>query len=344
MHLPPYGAPPREIGIIDDGARPGDWPAGEDWDAFYSAFVDDVSAHIWPKWDPSSGSGPWVGAAATFAAASTRRELEIAVQRLQIPKVIEDKPKTTDPNGALLQRDHYWHYALEDFVGSFIDNLQVQYPDGTEEQKELERTVAAFPTRNIYYYDSQIELQDVKGVFSRMFVRKYNGIFQTKLVFRRPRPQQAAFILGVERFEHRQAQSNVHTGNHPALISGHCAQGLLFVCTLIDEQLERGRSLSSIPLDAYAQYAVDFGDRRVLAGVHYTTDNLSSWIAVLRLIPLVFEKRGPFLAEFIANAIKDRSLVYDIIEAPFAAPNSPYPGAWALLQEELQTATGLGGA
>ena len=54
MHLPPYGAPPREIGIVDDGARPRDWPVGENWEAFYGAFVDDVSTHIWPKWDPSA--------------------------------------------------------------------------------------------------------------------------------------------------------------------------------------------------------------------------------------------------------------------------------------------------
>ena len=202
----------------------------------------------------------------------------------------------------------------------------------------MEQKIAKFPTRNFYYYDSEIDLEEMRGVFSRMFDQKYNGIFQTKLVFRRPRPQQAAFILGVEGFEHRQAQSNVHTGNHPALISGHCAQGLLFVCTLLDELLEGGRSLDSLPLDSYAQYAVDFGDRRVLAGVHYTTDNLSSWIASLRIIPLVFEKRGAFLAGFIANAIKDRSLVYDVIKQPFAASDSPYPDAWALLQHEIEKA------
>ena len=39
---------------------------------------------------------------------------------------------------------------------------------------------------------------------------------------------------------------------------------------------------------ALQQYAIDFGDRRVMAGVHYPSDSMITWLICDELIPKVF--------------------------------------------------------
>ncbi|GIT92342.1 hypothetical protein JANAI62_28000 [Jannaschia pagri] len=337
MVLPPYGAPSRELRIVDDGARPKDWSgSAEDWAAFYAHFVEDVSEHISPKWDMATGT--WTGASAQFATEATRRELDVVIKTLLAKGIMDQIPITPTYKGPLPKRTHYWLYAIEDYIGPFLSRLQSGEPVLPPADKELEQKVGAHPANSIYYYDDTVDLQQMPSLFGHMFQHKYNGIFQTKLIFRRARPQQTAFMLGLTDFEWRQAQANVHTGNHPALISGHCAQGLLFACTIVDKLLSAGRQMEDIPMEAYSQFAVDFGDRRVFGGVHYPTDNIASWIAVMRMIPWVFPENGPTLLAFIQSAIRDRSLLYGAIEGAFSAPDQPLLPAWTLLQQELAPA------
>lgn len=321
MNLPPFGRPPVELRIKNDGARPEHWSGSEaDWRAFYDRLVDDIATHLWPRWDPASRR--WDGPAAVFAEGATRLENAICIEHLQKTGVLETFPHTPNYAGGPLSQTHYWHYQVEDNI-----NLQAPNP------RTYAHAIGSSAVKGVVYYDESLNSDVLPEIFQQMWKNKYNGIFQTKLIFSRPRPQQTAFIFGQE-FEHRQALANVHTGNHPAMISGHCAQGLLYMCTLIERHLAAGRPLAEVRTQDYGQYGVDFGDRRVFAGVHYPTDNMASWIAVIRLIPHVFGQNGPVLVDFVKNAIRTQSLVYRIIRETFPV-HAPLSHALEFLDTEL---------
>ncbi len=83
---------------------------------------------------------------------------------------------------------------------------------------------------------------------------------------------------------------------------------------------------------ALQQFAVDIGDRRVFAGVHYPSDNISSWYAALRIIPHIFD--GQSAATFLWTAITTKSLVYGaLLEHIAAHPSSPYRAPLARLRQ-----------
>ena len=334
MNLPPFGSPPAEISMALDGTRPADFSGSDaDWNAYFDTLVADIRDHIWPAWDVATNT--WTGGAAANATEATRQELQIMIDRIQAPGVLDQLPSTPNYAGDAPPRDHYWNYAIEDFVGSdFIKGLIRRFPAKYPDLVPIEETITAFPSNNVAYYDETLDPADMGALFGHMFTHKYNGIYNTKLIFRRCRPQQAAYVLGLHDFVWRQAAANVHTGNHPALISGHCSQGLLFACTLADAKLSAGVAPGDIRLQDYKQYGVDFGDRRVFGAVHYPTDNIASWIAVLRLIPWVFADNGPFLRDMIKDALQNQSILYQIIQDTFPGSAELRP-AWDILQAEL---------
>jgi len=76
-----------------------------------------------------------------------------------------------------------------------------------------------------------------------------------------------------------------HTGTHPSLISGHSIQGILLSRMVLEFWLQNNEiekfDKNDIQIKSLAQYAVNFGDRRVFAGVHYPSDNNASWFVAL---------------------------------------------------------------
>jgi hypothetical protein len=76
------------------------------------------------------------------------------------------------------------------------------------------------------------------------------------------------------------------------------------------------------------QYSVDVGDRRVLAGVHYPSDNLGSWTTALLLATCVCNGDTAGRA-MLWQAISTQSVVYSAISAasgPAAAAYAPVLG------------------
>jgi hypothetical protein len=60
---------------------------------------------------------------------------------------------------------------------------------------------------------------------------------------------------------------------------------------------------------------VDWGDRRVFAGVHYMTDNIASWTLARRLIPFLFRSNAHEVENFAVQAISRHSQVFaDIVK------------------------------
>ena len=64
-------------------------------------------------------------------------------------------------------------------------------------------------------------------------------------------------------------------------ISGHAFQGL-FGC--LNVHLEFGQKMDAREKGDLLNLAVDIGDRRVIAGIHYPSDNAMSWRVALETI------------------------------------------------------------
>ena len=107
---------------------------------------------------------------------------------------------------------------------------------------------------------------------------------QLKSIIERPRPYQTALLLGISNYLWLRATS----ADSPSMVCGHCYEGAQMVGGLMERLLAEGEDLNDSQWEALQQYAVDMGDRRVMAGVHYPSDNLSSWLMVMRLANHVF--------------------------------------------------------
>lgn len=332
----PYGMPPSEIPMVF-GQRMIDWSGtDDDWETFFDSLIEDLADQVWPKWVENIG---WSGGATKFFEEATKAELNIQVAEIQKKNLLAEAPRFTKTASALLQRDHFWLFALEDDISirlpEFVRAHYPRYKDPTPEEIDL----AKFGLASIAYYDPALVDGRSFLAYQRMYTHKYEGLYQTKLVFRRPRPHQMAFGLNIEDFRHHQALWSVHTGNHPSLVSGHCIQGFLLACTLIEMALEGGVKVNDLPLASYRQFAADLGDRRVFAGVHYVTDNISSWITVLRVIPWIFHDWEIYV-KFCVESIVKHSAVYRIASEYFPS-DGDLSSSWQLLETEISKYDGL---
>jgi hypothetical protein len=140
---------------------------------------------------------------------------------------------------------------------------------------------------------------------------------QYKARFQRPRAYQMALLLRKPEFNHEEAISSMT----PSMISGHCIQGMIGVGTVMERILESGMSFSDDSWQALRQYAVDIGDRRVMAGVHYPSDNLGSWIVLMRLAHRIF--RAVRIKHILWQAIEEQSLIYRLVLSSRAAVYAP---------------------
>ncbi|WP_282127122.1 phosphatase PAP2 family protein [Roseobacter litoralis] len=169
---------------------------------------------------------------------------------------------------------------------------------------------AAINLRDYVSKLSQEQFENTRAVVDDAYSsKKLPGLFWFKNEFMRVRPHQAALILGREDFVNFPALS----ARHSSFYSGHCLEGIIFSAAIEEYWRSSSVGYSSVQFDELAQYAVDFGDRRVFAGVHYPSDNIGSWIISLRLAKYIFSDSGQTLA-FIRRAIIDKSAVYDVID------------------------------
>jgi hypothetical protein len=130
--------------------------------------------------------------------------------------------------------------------------------------------------------------------------------YQLKGRFQRPRAFQTALLLG-RKYNYVWAA----TGGTPSMVSGHCLQGSLAGSSAF---VLFGRDVDLVSVEILKQFTVDIGDRRVFAGVHYPSDNLSSWYTALNLLPHVLdESQVRSTREFLWGAISKKSIVYRAI-------------------------------
>lgn len=288
-----------------------DWTDGEDkYKILLGEWLDDVKTSIWPAWE----GGKWIGAAAKGMAANTKAELELAVNlyhgggdKKGILAEIPDVP--IPPDG--VPRNQEWHYKIED---ALVLDTRYLFVEGEEPSYDFlaSKTIGS----NYLVYDPTFPLDRFENLFWGKMDKVEPSSFAIKMLLQRPRPWTAAVGLGVDGFRYSVAGDffATHTGVHPSLLSGHCIQGILGGCSVIEALLESGENISDETQKAIKQYMVDWGDRRVFAGVHYMTDNIGSWTLARRLIKHLFKKHQHVEA-FAVEAITKHSRVFsDIIQ------------------------------
>lgn len=302
--FPPWGQLDESfLGEIARNPIPADWtpPGGaprdlQAWNTWLNGVIDVISAKLWPVHVPRTLVWNTPEIEALFKA-------DFALMgRLHL--MLREPIKVAHPTAVS-------HLEL------FVEEDDGNNPFG----KTYER------------YDPLLSSADRNALRAAMGagLRKKSGNvdLQMKIRFQRPRPWQLAVTQDIRDFSYRRALS----ASTPSLISGHCLQGCIAGCTAF---ATLGSQMTPQSLDILQQFTVDIGDRRVFAGVHYPSDNLSSWYTALRLIPTVFEPGiAPAVRDFLTSAITKHSVVFDAIRASAceATGTSPYAAILASIEE-----------
>ncbi len=315
---PPYGLmavdlngvtltkPPKFNQTIASETSPVTYPA------WFEKTLGLLQKSVWPVWDQSScrwnDGDPQHTAeyVETIIQARTVEDLRIG---LGLQGLLGQVP--TPPFPLLGIRPHKQFFLRED-----------------EKPNELK-----FPT--LQYYDRNISPELAAGIETRFFggmtTRAGSVALQFKHRLQRPRAFQMAFLLEGESSKFAYHQAN--TAHSPAIISGHGLQGLMGGVSAVEALLSSNYPNVTDYLPAVWQFAVDMGDRRAMAGIHYPSDNLASWVVALRLTPHVTAKEhADEIQRQLFAAIVQQSTVYAALSAAVKdTSNHPLTAAWDLL-------------
>lgn len=305
--LPPYGWLPT-LATIND-TPPADWQGSQaDFVTWRAGMLTLIQQRIWPVCD--LGAKTWVGDAAAFLREITLADLAIlkAISADGPMKLLNRLPES--PLRHLGCPLHQAFYDAEDGGTAIAD------------------------PRRMYDRQSNADtfLTPIGDLFTRGRARKstLGVIYWFKRALQRPRPFQCGLLLDIE-IKHEGAKS----GLHPATISGHCFQGMASLAGIAERLLLDRTAVSEEQWSWIRRICADFGDRRVMAGVHFPSDNLASWIVMLDLSQHVVD--GAVLTEVkrqMSEAIRT-SEIYQRIVGSVQAGGSPYGAALQALQDRM---------
>lgn len=282
------------------------------WTGWRTATLGEIKEILWPEYKPESQE--WEGASIAMMEPLTIADHEVMAKIQSDQGGLEFERPVRSPvrsAAAPIQRDLF---VLED----------------------KERFGEAYS-----HYDKtlpqELSVETINGLRNQAMLSKVSSVSsQFKFFLQRPRPYQTAVTLQRADFKYLFAES----ADTPSMCSGHCLQGILAVGGILeriltDNAFEQVRA-SPHSLTALCQWAVDLGDRRVMAGVHYPSDNLASWLIFLRLADRVYFHQDVKL--MLWNAIKSQSYVYSQIEKASSQAKSKHPYQDAL--NKLKEAAG----
>jgi hypothetical protein len=283
------------------GGRPG---TPLEWRDVVNAIVDELAEFLWPRFDSATGS--WQGNAQQTAMALTTADLALMT-------------------GALASK-------LTEAVGGDGAKLKVTHKFMFEEEDES-KPGTPYPMLDHYLPSVPAEgLTQLKDAIKKSVVGFGPGPLRFKELLQRPRPHQVAFMLK-KPLSFEWARSSMT----PSMVSGHSLTGLLGRCSgYMSGRLRLQLEDVAGAIGELQRYSVDFGDRRVFAGVHYPSDNLASWFVALRLCDHFYGEVGHVAKAFMVKAIRDKSTVFAAIAAAVAsAASSPYALPMKRLNDEM---------
>jgi hypothetical protein len=242
---------------------------------FTEKIVLPIAMCAWPRWDYKNCK--WLQDTSKNSAVSlTLADLDIMQNLHGIPNGSDPLFNTARPSGIAVAHNklHYDLFGIEDSDARLARILSYYVP-----------------------YLPPLNLSQVRSVDD---IATY--IFRTKGLFQRPRPATLGLMLKKEIRVYRAI-----TALHPSLVSGHATQAMFIA---IELYLQLMKSTSPSGWQAALQYfAVDMGDRRVFAGVHYPSDNLASWFMLTKLAPYIWPNDYKLVRNFIHGAL-EHSVVY----------------------------------
>jgi hypothetical protein len=289
------------VGFQVEG-RPG---TAAEWQEYLEQETDELARFLWPRFDRRRRV--WVGAAVASMEDLTRADLTLMmstlVDLLPLAPTVKERP---------LKATHQALFEIED--------------------ESQPGAATLYPTLDVYLPQmGQEPLNAIKASIKKMSVDFGPAPLRYKEYMQRPRPYQTAFALGGS-FSYEFGRSAVS----PALPSGHCLQGLVrHAAAAVAHRYPLLREPDGMA--ALAQHAIDYGDRRVFAGVHYPSDNIASWFLALRLCNVLYGHLGHVAKGFMRQAIR-QSVIFGMLEkAVQKDPKHVYAGPLLRLKEEADT-------
>jgi hypothetical protein len=302
IKFPPYGNfPANHFARSENRAPVPDWlPADpnrqELWVKFFDQTLKLFNQTLWPRYDRVDGKWDTSGGHVTeeFMNRLTWVDLQIMnrMEQEHPARGLDELPQPV--NLSFTSGLHRIWFGEEDGQTTGI-RLGTNFP--LYDRKSDSDVVASA----VLTVDSSLRRKDIAPAASV-------GL-QFKAELQRPRPYQTSFLFGLDGFVNEAA----NTADTPSMISGHTQQGLIAAAGLYERMLNENRTISPESLDSLRQYGVDVGDRRVMAGVHYPSDNLASWILFMRIADFVFRTNVDAIKREFWHAIEKQSLVYHFI-------------------------------
>ena len=280
--------------------RPKDWTNAKLWKKWLDNIASALEDNLWPSFNQKTLM--WKGKATPTAVALTTEEIAFMSD---FHKRLDTFVAGQSTSGFIKHRTLFAHE--DEKIG---DKLEIYNFESSKffDQYRGDRS------RN-EWFDAAIERNAMAPVLD------------LKTRFQRPRPYQCSVLLKLTKFK----QEFSHSFITPSLPSGHCFQaimGLLELYMRLKHASASNKGLigspSSIMVDL-AVYAAHIGDRRVMAGLHYPTDNMASWYFAYELAKKLRIDDFPASAEaeeFVKCSVK-KSLVYADLALPTTAKNFP---------------------
>jgi hypothetical protein len=275
-----------------------------DWLPWLERTADELKAFLWPRWR----SGAWDG---DLGLASRLTAADLALMA-SLTALLTQPVGPAGPT-------HEELFLKEDAARPSLDGLRGYLPS-----------------------PPQIVVTNFDRLLSEGGQIGEGAAIELKQRMQRPRPYQTAFLLDpARRFEYRVATTAVT----PSLVSGHALQGAMALANVV-VRLEhlQGTVLEPSVLEQIERYFIHIGDRRVMAGVHYPTDNVSSWYTVLRLCrhvvfdtpedPINTAKQQLRARTVLWEAVVRHSPVWQALLEAAAFETSPYGAVIARLRAE----------
>ncbi len=264
------------------------------WEAWRDALVDEIAKFLWPRYLNNT----WVGASAAGAVDLTLADLAL----------------------------------MATLRGDMMKPLAARFPSSVAHKQLFLVEDDTPPGDEFHNYDTAATeglLNALPGPIRRGVFGVLSFTLQMKREFQRPRAYQTAVLLGDAGFGYLLAKSGVT----PSLVSGHCLQASVGACAAY---VALRFDLEALPgtVGLLQQYLIDAGDRRVFAGVHYPSDNISSWFCALRICENLFGEHARDAKVFLWQAITTKSAVFAALKAAATVPGSPFAAPMAELLKE----------